>query len=222
MTRDIESPPSQRAAAPADQGLAARALAVLHAEGPRVFWIKLLSGLGVYRRLFLLERSLADPIDETASAVRLDIDLLTRDDVDECLALRPDSVRSTIVELLEAGSLCFVARHDGRAVGTCWVAPDRPYTAFLDWELPLSAGDAYLFDAYTLPTYRGQRIAPAICAHQLRYCRDAGFRRAMRATSPENVSALRAHAKSGFRQVGVVGRVKLGPWRRYFAHGFDR
>ena len=112
-------------AAPADQGLAARALAVLHDEGPRVFWIKLLSGLGVYRRLFLLERSLADPIDETASAVPLDIDLLTRDDVDECPALGPDSVRSTIVELLEAGSLCFVARHDGRAVGTCWFAPDH-------------------------------------------------------------------------------------------------
>ena len=139
-----------------------------------------------------------------------------------CSALRPDSFRSTIVELLEAGSLCFVARHDGRAVGTCWVAPDHPYDAFLDLELLLSAGDAYLFDAYTLPTFRGQRVAPAICAHQLRYCRDAGFRRAMRATFPENVSALRAHAKSGFRQVGVVGRVKLGPWRRYFAHGFDR
>ena len=67
-----------------------------------------------------------------------------------CSALRPDSFRSTIVELLEAGSLCFVARHDGRAVGTCWVAPDHPYDAFLDLELLLSAGDAYLFDAYTL------------------------------------------------------------------------
>ena len=95
MTRDIESPPSQRAAAPADQGLAARALAVLHAEGPRVFWIKLLSELGVYRRLLLLERSLTDPIDETASAVPLDIDLLTRDDVDECLC-KKETAKSSV------------------------------------------------------------------------------------------------------------------------------
>ncbi len=201
--------------------LAARALTVLRTEGLKVFWLKLLSGLGVYRRLFLLERSLGDPIDESGPTVPLDIGTMTTAEVAEYAALRPETARATIGGLVDAGCLCFMARHDGRAVGCCWLTIDHPYSAFLDWQLPLSAGDAYLFDAYTLPTYRGRGVAPAICAQQLRYCQDAGLRRAVRATSPENVAALRAHVKSGFRPVGVVGRFKIGPWRRYFAHELE-
>ena len=203
-------------------GPVARALAVLRDEGFPVFWFKLLSALGVYRRLFILARPLAEPIGEFVPEVPVVVGMLTRAEVDAYVALRPEAESAAIVGRFDSGCLCFVARHEGRAVGACWIATGRAYSAHLACDLPLSAGDAYLFDAYTLPAYRGRGVAPALCAHQLRYCRDAGWRRAIRATSPENRAALRAHAKSGFRAAAVIGRVMIGSWRRFFSHPCDR
>lgn len=194
----------------------ARAIMVLRNEGLGIFWIKLVAGLGLYRRLVMLERLLDHAVSDFAPLLPVRIELLKEGDVDDYLALRPDATRARVVDRLRAGHLCFVARHEGRVVSTCWATTRRAWSAFLACEIDLTVADAYLFDAFTDPHHRGQGVAPALCQHQLRYLQQAGCRRAIRATALGNRPAMRAHAKSGFRPTGTLGRLKIGPWQRFF------
>jgi GNAT superfamily N-acetyltransferase len=199
-----------------------RAIEVLRREGVWVFWIRLMAGLGLCRRVVMLERAL-DPVPlQSAPALPVQIQLLDENEVDDYLALRPDADRSTVVDRLQAGNLCFAARHEGRVVSTCWATSRNARIDYLACGIDLSAGDIYLFDAFTDPRHRGKGIAPALCRYQLRYLQQAGFRRALRATFEGNRTALQVHAKSGFQPVGTLCRVKIGPWQRHYRRPWPR
>ena len=107
-------------------------------------------------------------------------------------------------------------RHEGRIVSACWSIASSYRTSYLECEMPAVDGGAYLADAWTDERYRGHSLAHVLCLGQLRELRARGFRIALRGTAPENRSALRAHRKSGFRPVALLGRLRVGPWRRYF------
>lgn len=199
-----------------------RAMVVLRSEGFKSFWFKLLGEIG-YRRLLLLERSLAQPISDFTPRLPVRIDALKESEVADYLAFRPETARTRVSEALWAGQTCFTARHEGRIVSAAWITSRRAWIDYLGCELELDADEAYLSDAFTLPAYRGQGIAPALCLQQLRHLRQAGYRRVIRGTVPENQSALHAHAKSGFRPVAMLGSLRMGPWRRSFRRPwFDR
>ena len=190
-----------------------RAIVVLRSEGLESFWFKLLGEIG-YRRLLLLERPLAQPISDFTPGLPVRIDTLKESEVRDYLAFRPETGHLRIMEALQSGQTCFVARHESRIVSAGWIAGRRARIDYLGCELELAANEAYLFDAFTLPAYRGQGIAPALCLQQLRHLRQAGYGRAIRGTVPENKSALHAHAKSGFRPVALMGTLRIGPWRK--------
>lgn len=191
-----------------------RAIGSLIHERPRTFFFKLAAELG-YRRVVLLERPLRDPIpdgpDDGAAFARLGLDRL-----DEYVAYRNGPDRGAIAGLFEQGRECFVLERDGRILASCWAAIGPQWSEFLDRELPTGPGDVYMSDAWTDPAFRGHAYAHVLCLHQLRHFRDRGFRRALRSTVPENYSALRAHAKSGFRPVAILGTIRVGRWKRGF------
>ena len=192
-----------------------RAIAVLRVEGLASFWFKLVGELG-FRRLLVQERLLAQPVPDVSPGLPVRIELLKDSALDEYFAFRPEAAHNDISNRLQSGSLCFVARHEGRVVSTCWTTRSRARTEYLGSEIAMAVGDVYLFDAFTAVAYRGNNVAHALCMTQLRYFQQAGYRRAIRATLPENRSALRAHAKSGFQPTRVIGRLKIGPWERAF------
>ena len=200
---------------------ARRAIAVLRDEGLRSFSFKLASELG-YRRLLLLERPLAQPIPELEPAFPLRIDILNPSEVDDHLAFRPEIARACALDRLRSGQLCFVARHENRIVSACWTTTQPAWVEFLACGIPVAAGEVYLFDAFTLPDFRGQRVAPALCTHQLMHFQRAGLRRAIRATLPENAPALRAHAKCGFVPFALIRRLRIGPWQHVFQRPWPR
>jgi ribosomal protein S18 acetylase RimI-like enzyme len=201
-----------RATHPASPREVTRAWAVLCDEGPRNLAYKLASAFG-YRRLVLLERSLAEPIPEVSTRVPVHFEVLGEGGVDAYLAFRPDADREQLLERWRAGHACFAALVDERVASTCWVARRGAWSAYLGCAIELAPGDAYLFDAYTAPAHRGNGIAGALCVQQLRHLKDAGHRRAVRAATPENAVALRLHQRCGFRRSGMLVRVGVGPWQ---------
>lgn len=196
--------------------LPARVWRTLREEGLRGFWFRSLAVLG-YRRLYLLRRPLSEPIPDCATAVPVPIEWLTVEDVDAYAAFREGPHGDAAARRLAEGDRCLVAWHDGRIVGAMWGSTTRARSAYMGGDLPLAADEAYQFDAYTAPPARGMGIAPALSAAWLRQLRDEGFSAAVRMTIPENASALRAHAKVGYRVTGIVRSVRLGPWRLHFA-----
>lgn len=192
-----------------------RAIESLRHEGPKTFAIKLASELG-YRRVLLLERALDDSIPDPPRAEGVVFERLGVDRVDEYRAFRRDAGQDRIDAQLASGHECYVLRQDGRIVSSCLASTRPQLSAFLGTPIPVGEGDVYLSDAWTDPASRGHSHAHVLCLHQLRHFRDLGSRRAVRATVPENRSALRAHAKSGFRPFGVLGTLRIGPWQREF------
>ena len=192
-----------------------RALASLRHEGVRTFAWKLAAALG-YRRIVRLERLLDEPIPDATPALPVSFGLLGADQVGDYVAARPDANRDEIASRLACGRQCFVLRHQGRIASVCWATTASCRSAYLGRDVFLVAGDVYFTDAWTQPALRGHALAHALCLDQLRHFRDLGFRRAIRGTVPENPSALRAHAKSGFRPTALLVSLRIGRWRRDF------
>ena len=188
----------------------------LQEEGLGSFWLKSLDALG-YRRMYLLRRPLAEPILDCPTTLPVVIGWLTLEDVQDYLVFRPDASVHEVTQQLLKGDRCIVARHEDRIVGAVWGSSVRITTErSLGRDLPLAAGEAYQYDAYTLPEVRGMGIAPAIGVAFLRHLRDEACVTAIRLTFPWNVAALRSHAKAGYRVAAVVRCVRLGPWRYIF------
>lgn len=192
-----------------------RGLSSLVHEHPRTFLLKLLAELG-YRRVVLLARPLDEPIEDGPGDPGVTFARLAEDRLDAYVAFRGNTDRGAVEASIAGGRECHVLEREGRIVSSCWASTVPQWSGFLGSETPLADGDVYFSDAWTDPAHRGRAYAHILCLHQLRHFRDRGFRRGVRSTVPENRSALRAHAKSGFRPVEIRGTIRLGPWRRSF------
>ena len=74
----------------------------------------------------------------------------------------------------------------------------------------------YSYDLYTVPELRGRRITSPTRVPHLRYLREQGYRRSLATLGPLNRSAATLQDAIGYRPIGWIGYVGLGPWRRRF------
>ncbi len=192
-----------------------RALLTLRGEGVRSFWFKLLAQMG-YRRLMLLDQPLVEAVPQFSPTLPVEIAQLTRGELDDYLAFRPETGRADAIGRLEAGQICFVARLDRRIVAADWITTQLIRFPYLDCELDMAAGDVCIYDKFILPAYRGHGISNALRTHHLRQLQRAGHRRVVVAVLPENASSLRDILKGGYRPCGIIGRIKVGRWQRHF------
>ena len=193
-----------------------RATKVLREEGIKSFWFKLLSEIGCYRRVLLLERLLEEPISEVKPTLPVTVDLLKKNEVDEYDAFRTIVSPSRTLDRLNAGRLCFVARHERQVISACWATIHVILTPYSACEIQLAKDEAYVYDGFTKPDFRGQSIFPAILAEMIKYFRAAGYRRMILGIVPENNPSLWAIRKVGFRLFGTMGYIKIGQWRQDF------
>jgi SAM-dependent methyltransferase/RimJ/RimL family protein N-acetyltransferase len=192
-----------------------RAVVVLQTEGLRSLWFKAL-GETIYRRAVVLERSLDEPAPQADARLPVVFGRLQETEADEYAAFRPETDPAEVRRRLQAGEMCFVARHDGRLVHACWVATERAWIDCLDREIALAPGEAYIYESFTAPDFRGQNVAAARSAYMQQALREAGYRRTVAVVVPENKVAFRPIEKAGYRRVGALRTVRVGPWRRDF------
>jgi RimJ/RimL family protein N-acetyltransferase len=81
------------------------------------------------------------------------------------------------------------------------------------------AGDEiYLYDAYTVPEWRGRRLFPAMLSALTARARAQGKRRALIFVLASNLASARAIEHAGFERFQVVSRVEVWGarwlWRR--------
>jgi hypothetical protein len=192
-----------------------RVVEVWREQGAKSLWFK---GLGktVYRRAVLVEHRLDAPLLDVTPSVPVEIGLLGEAHVDAYLAFRPDTGSTDVRSRLEKGHVCFAAWHDGRIVSAAWLATGRVWIDYLARDMHLAADEAYLYESFTTRGFRGHNIPALRGSYEARYFRDAGYRRLVAVIAPENGPALRHAEKAGWNVFGMMGYVKLGPWRRDF------
>jgi len=192
-----------------------RAVQVLREEGVGSLWFKAL-GETVYRRAVVLERSLDEPTPQVAACLPVAFGRLQETEVDEYAAFRPETDPAEVRRRLQAGQMCFVARHEGKIIHACWVATGRARIDYLAREIALAPDEVYVYESFTAPDFRGQNVAAARSAYMRPVLRQAGYHRAVAVVVPENQVAFRPIEKAGYHRVGLLRTVWLGPWRRDF------
>jgi hypothetical protein len=184
-------------------------------RGVRGLWFGALAAT-CYRRAVLVEHPLDAPLPAGEAAAPVEIARLAPAEVGDYVAFRPDAAPTVIESRLEQGQVCFTARHQGRIVSAAWIATGYVWVDYLARGLSLAPDEAFLHESFTARAFRGRNIPVVRARHEAEYFRAAGYRRIVAIIVPENAPALRHAEKSGWRRVGVIGCVRLGPWRRDF------
>jgi GNAT superfamily N-acetyltransferase len=189
---------------------------VLREEGIKSFWFKSLGEM-CYRRYLLLERLLDDPIPHTEPRVPITIDLLKKTEAEEYSMFRAGVQQSEIIDRINSGHVCFLARHRGKIISATWAAVNMTVRSYyLNREIRLGQDEVYTYNSFTAPDFRGLSVSPALKVEMMRYLRSAGYRRMICWVLPENSPSLKALQKVGFHPLGVMGYVRVGPWRKDF------
>jgi RimJ/RimL family protein N-acetyltransferase len=201
---------------PLTSNLFVRAITVLREEGIKSFWFKSLSEMG-YRRYLLLERMLDDPIPHTEARLPITIDLLKKTETEEYSMLRAKVQQSEIIDRINSGQWCFVARYRRKIISATWAtAHETIRSSYLNREMHLENNEVYTYASFTEPDFRGLSVSPALKVEMMRHFRSAGYRRMICWVLPENGSSLKALQKVGFHPLGMMGYVRVGPWRKDF------
>jgi SAM-dependent methyltransferase len=159
---------------------------------------------------------LGEPVIDVKARLPVVIDRLSEAEIDEYGVLRPGIDPTEIRRRISAGHRCFVARHKGRLIHANWVTAGRAWIDYLSCDLQLARDEAYSYENFTIPEFRGQNISAVCLASMLREFQIAGYRRLLMGIVPENKTAFRPPAKTGFRSIGKMGYIQIGPWRHLF------
>lgn len=167
----------------------------------------------VHRRMFLMLRSLDDPIPDPAPSGAFEIREMTETDREGYLAMLPDR-RPVFEARLQAGARCFLAWDDARIAHGYWMAANRVRIDYLARDLVLAPGDIYTYDSYSPPDYRGRGLAQAVGLEVMRLARAEGSRRAWCLPAVENQGGIRPVEAIGYRRAATVHYLRLGPLGR--------
>jgi hypothetical protein len=183
-------------------------MSVARSEGLRGLWWRSLSAT-LYRRLVLVARESDAGPPPSRARLALDFEYLTLDGIGEYLELRGDASAGEIERRLGSGQRCALARHEGRIVSARWFSTETAEIDYLGLAFEVPPGVAYVYDVYTSPGARRLGISGEARRQYEDELRRGGARKLLGTFMPENTAGLGLITGAGYRQVGVVGCVRL-------------
>ena len=199
-----------------------RAAAYLREYGIRCLWLKALERTVNYYQGILMVRRLEPSLHAVTVDLPVRVDLLKEDELDDYVRFHTNPTPSTILNRLRNGHWCFVARYKGEIVHTAWVVQNnkmaRASCEFVHLKVVerLAPDEVYCYDVFTIPAFRGRNIPAARNARMTEYFREAGFRRVVATGGPENRASLRMMEKAGYKPLGVMHFLSIGPLKISF------
>jgi SAM-dependent methyltransferase len=212
--------PSRQINTMSTRDVARRVKEILREGGIRTLWFKVL-GETFYRRMWLFERRLDEPIASLTAPDDIEFGTLCEDEIERCSELRPERTSQELTARLARGERCYVARKLGIVVGFTWVVRRSAWIDYLGCTLDFGPDDYYLYEVIVAQECRGQRIAAALLAHTYRELGQLEASRAILAINLDNDAGLRALTRAGERRFAVQGYVGPRRFRREFRHQHD-
>ncbi len=197
------------------QRILERSREIYKKEGIWSLWIRIL-GETVYRRAVLFDRNLDEPVPGGSSRLPVTIRRLAENETEAYIEFQPDTDMVDLRRCMQDGHYCYVAWHNGRIVYALWGVTGSAWIDYLSSTIRLAPDETYLYESYTLPDFRGQNIPASMSTHIFRKLTEEGIRRGFCVVLPENKPAMRHVEKSGWNPCGMIGYVKLGPFRHEF------
>ena len=137
--------------------------------------------------------------------------LLRPEETPSLAALRSWNTSEEILERLDQNNSCVVVWDHERVAGFTWVNPDE--VSFRRCDLALRETEAYLYDAFVAPDYRGKGLAPYVRYESYRILHDAGFRTFFSISEYFNAPAIRFKQKLNGEIVRLYLEINLAKRR---------
>ncbi len=175
-----------------------------------------LGRIGVRIQLFLLVREGASPnVATIASDPRFTSGFIGAEDIPELVRVEPFVDAGKCADRLRRGLVCYAVKDGSRIVAKMWC--DLEEVNFPPARRRLEDREAYLFSAYTDPTYRGQNLAPFMRLNCYGALRALGRNSFLSYTEFFNTAARRFKAKLGAKDESLCVHVALFG---YYSHTF--
>jgi hypothetical protein len=173
-----------------------------------------------WEQVFILVRLLKEPIQEITPKINVKIRQVTEVDIDKFKNIIDDQQYQDFQKRFKKGRICFAALNGEGIVGFDWISLEDEVdpSPFLD--IKLSNKEAYLFDAYMSPQYRGKKLITAIRIKQLLHLRLQGYEKALAVADSNNVISLKSCKATGFYPDRIVISFKIfglkfSRWRKF-------
>lgn len=118
------------------------------------------------------------------------------------------------------GRHCYIARVAGQLVSYGWITFDVEDIGELGLLMRLLPGEAYIWDCATLPSWRGQRLYPALLTHMLGELQRAGLTYVWIGMDADNLPSQTGAALAGFRPVIDILLTQQAGARRFLSRGY--
>jgi len=174
-------------------------------------------------QFIFFEKALSDDPTDVKTDVGINVRLVQKDDFPEVIENFPTLSMIEVENRFNAGHLSFGAEIDGTLVHVRWLSFNEAYLGGLNRPLHVDSNSAYLYDAFTIPKYRGLGISPNVFAEVLNYLRaNTKIESVCLCISSTNFPSLRAAQKENLRKIGVVKYLRILNFRRYTIEGENK
>lgn len=199
-------------------GITIRAKEILDTEGWRSLILKTVKKIGhvlfVTNHAHWFVRDLSEKIERPSPRLAVAVDASSNEETIQWL--RKNHHRFGWMYVPEEVSLARACGHylvgvrlEGMIVGYIKIARERGYVLDYGAELSLPPGDAFVYDTFVLPKYRGKRIASFLIAEAMAFLKEEGFRRLWCHIPVWNAASISAFSRSGFRKIAHIRFVKI-------------
>ncbi len=162
-----------------------------------------------HRVLQLYERPLRDPVPVVRPTV------LVRTAVYRGASAIGQLDIARIGERLARGDTLFAAFHGQTLAGYLFAASDECPVSEIDDVLRVAPKEVYLYDACTIPGFRGRRIYPHLLTRAQEHFRRESYDYAMIFAERRNRRSQKGIVQTGFRQYGDIVFWNILGWRRW-------
>jgi len=173
----------------------------------------------VFEKTFVFEKFLSKVCFEMGNEAKVDVRLAQSEDILKLVKKFKKFRGGKAEERLRVGHLCFLAGKNGDVVHYKWVSFNETYVDALERSIRIVADSAYVYDAYTVPEYRGMGISSKVSARIFDYLFQNGIKKIYYLISYNNFPSLRDAEKMGLRNMGEVTLTRLFKLRIYRCKG---
>ena len=174
-----------------------------------------------YRRLFFMSFTLSRPIPSLRSRLPVSVTLMTEHDIPAYCAFRPAQNPEAIGARLTQGHRCYASWHHGEIVDASWCTDKCGPVPYFGSELCVAPGDMFVYDSYTVPSYRGYNLYMAKVTYIFTLCKAEGYARNVAVVAPENRTALTVLRRLGSQVLGQYTCLRVGFWKKIWQEPFS-
>ncbi|UCD84910.1 MAG: GNAT family N-acetyltransferase, partial [Deltaproteobacteria bacterium] len=110
---------------------------------------------------------------------------------------------------LNQGEICGTAWFNSEIVSYCWLVFRQAEVGEIDQVIKLRSDELYLYDAFTLPEYRGKGFFPALLTAVLSFAKSQDYTRALIFSLRDNRPSVRGIEKAGFCLLKSIYFIKI-------------